>query len=200
MTADAVLDVAAELVKRQGTAALTMRGLAAELGTAVTSIYWHVGNRDELLDALAERTVRELSVVRAEGATPAARVVHLLQGLRRELRSHPHLIALAHERGLTERMFHPAQRALVHEVHAAGLRGRRAARAVRVLTFHAVGFVLVERNRERAPAPHPAEAELWDVPAAQNDAVLAREMAGPVDTERLYAASLEALVAGLFGA
>ena len=52
-----VLDAAAALVKQHGPGALTMRKLAAELGTAVTSIYWHVGNRESLLEALVERTI-----------------------------------------------------------------------------------------------------------------------------------------------
>lgn len=58
LTREEVLDTAAALLKRHGPQALTMRALAAELGTAVTSIYWHVGNRESLLDALVERTVR----------------------------------------------------------------------------------------------------------------------------------------------
>lgn len=62
---------------------------------------------------------------------------------------------MVHERGLTERMFLPARQALVREVHAAGLRGARAAEAVRAVLFQVVGFVLVERNRERAPVQRP---------------------------------------------
>ena len=52
LTREEVLVAAGSLVRRHGPAALTMRRLAAELGTAVTSIYWHVGNRESLLDAL----------------------------------------------------------------------------------------------------------------------------------------------------
>ena len=68
-----MLDAAAALVKQHGPAALTMRKLAAELGTAVTSIYWHVGNRESLLDALVERTVQEMGAIRPAGRTPAER-------------------------------------------------------------------------------------------------------------------------------
>ena len=151
LTRDAILDSAAHLVKQIGPDALTMRKLAAELGTAVTSIYWHVGNRESLLDALVERTVADLGVIRPTGRTPAQRIASVARALRRQLREHPHLVAMVHERGLTERMFLPAQQALVHEVHAAGLRGTRAAEVVRAVQFQVVGFVLVERNRERAP-------------------------------------------------
>lgn len=105
---------------------------------------------------------------------------------------------MVHERGLTERMFLPAQQALVHEVHAAGLRGARAAEAVRAVRFQVVGYVLVERNRERAPVQRPGEEELWDdAEAVEHDPALARALARPADPERLFVNSVRALVEGL---
>ncbi|MFD7625358.1 TetR/AcrR family transcriptional regulator [Streptomyces sp. NPDC059851] len=198
LTREKVLEAAVRLVKQDGPGALTMRRLAAELGTAVTSIYWHVGNRESLLDALVELTVREMGAIRPAGRSPAERVVSVARSLRHELREHPHLIAMVHERGLTDRMFLPAQRALVREVHAAGLRGARAADAVRAVQFQVVGFVLVERNRERSPAQSPAEGELWDLQAA-GDPALSRALARPADPERLFLLSVRALVAALLG-
>ncbi|MET8126520.1 TetR family transcriptional regulator [Streptomyces sp. NPDC005065] len=197
LTREEVLEAAAALVRQHGPEALTMRKLAAELGTAVTSIYWHVGNRESLLDALVERTVQEMGAVRPAGRTPAARIVSVARGLRRELRARPHLIAMVHERGLTERMFLPAQQALVHEVHAAGLRGARAADAVRAVQFQTVGFLLVERNRERSPVQSPGEGDLWDAVTAEHDPALARALALPAGQERLFTASMRALVNGL---
>ncbi|MEV8628846.1 TetR family transcriptional regulator [Streptomyces sp. NPDC051079] len=220
LSRDQVLDTAAALVKEHGPTALTMRRLAAELGTAVTSIYWHVGNRESLLDALVERTVADLGTLRPHGADPAERIVSVARLLRRALRDRPHLVAMVHERGLTEQMFLPAQRALIHEAHAAGLRGARAAELVRAVQFQVVGHVLVERNRERSPAQSPAETELWSTgttttttagtttagtasPTAASpvdeDPALARALAAPVDTERLFTTAVRALVAGLLG-
>ncbi|MFF8605427.1 TetR/AcrR family transcriptional regulator [Streptomyces sp. NPDC015346] len=198
LTREEVLETAAALVKRHGPDALTMRRLAAELGTAVTSIYWHVGNRESLLDALVERTVADLATIAPRGRTPAARIVSVAHALRRELRDRPHLVAMVHERGLTERMFLPAQRALAQEVHAAGLRGARAAEVVRAVQFLVVGHVLVERNRERAPVQSPAEETLWDAESTP-DPALARALARPVDGDRLFTASVRALVDGLLG-
>ncbi|WP_329624202.1 TetR family transcriptional regulator [Streptomyces sp. NBC_01255] len=199
LSRDEVLDTAAALVREHGPGALTMRRLAAELGTAVTSIYWHVGNRESLLDALVTRTVTDLGTIRPRGTTPAERIVSVARALRRALRERPHLVAMVHERGLTERMFLPAQRALVHEAHAAGLRGEHAARAVRALQFQVVGYVLVERNRERSPTQSPAEEELWreETAEAEADPDLTRALAAPIDTEALFLDSVRALVEGL---
>ncbi|MFD3946064.1 TetR/AcrR family transcriptional regulator [Streptomyces sp. NPDC058579] len=201
LTREEVLATAAALVKQHGPDALTMRKLAAELGTAVTSIYWHVGNRESLLDALVERTVADLSTIGARGRTPAERIVSVARALRRELRDRPHLVAMVHERGLTERMFLPAQRALAHEVHAAGLRGARAAEVVRAVQVQVVGYVLVERNRERAPVQSPAEEELWESATTDpDDPALTRALARPIDPERLFTTSVRALVEGLLAA
>ena len=52
VTRRAVLDAATRLFEEQGVAGLSMRKLAAEVGVAATSIYWHVGNREALLDLL----------------------------------------------------------------------------------------------------------------------------------------------------
>ncbi|MFJ5551543.1 TetR/AcrR family transcriptional regulator [Streptomyces sp. NPDC093225] len=201
LTREAVLAAAAALVRQHGPDALTMRKLAAELGTAVTSIYWHVGNREQLLDALVERTVRDMAAIRPAGRTPAERVVSVARSMRRELRERPHLIAMVHERGLTDRMFLPAQQALVREVRAAGLRGARAADAVRAIQFQVVGFVLVERNRERSPVQSPGEGELWDPAetgaAVLGDPALRRALARPADPERLFLVSVKALAQAL---
>ncbi|WP_030203169.1 TetR/AcrR family transcriptional regulator [Streptomyces sp. NRRL S-87] len=201
LTRETVLAAAAALVRQHGPDALTMRKLAAELGTAVTSIYWHVGNREQLLDALVERTVRDMAAIRPAGRTPAERVVSVARSMRRELRERPHLIAMVHERGLTDRMFLPAQQALVREVRAAGLRGARAADAVRAVQFQVVGFVLVERNRERSPVQSPGEGELWDPAetgaAVPGDPALRRALARPADPERLFLVSVKALAQAL---
>ncbi|WP_420032940.1 TetR/AcrR family transcriptional regulator [Streptomyces sp. cg28] len=202
LTRDEVLSVAGDLVKLHGPEALSMRKLAAELGTAVTSIYWHVGNRESLLDALVQRTVADLGTIRPRGSGPQERVVSIARTLRRQLRARPHLVAMVHERGLTEHMFLPVQRALVHEAHAAGLRGAAAAEAVRAVLFQVVGHVLVERNRERAPVQRPGEEELWagaKAVAAEDDRALARALAAPVDSERLFETSVRALVKSLLG-
>ncbi|WP_420719227.1 hypothetical protein [Streptomyces sp. NRRL S-1521] len=87
----------------------------------------------------------------------------------------------------------------MHEAHEAGLRGVRAAGAVRAVQVHVVGHVLVERNRERAPVQRPVEEELWTAEAAERDGALARALAAPLDPEALFTASVTALVAGLLG-
>jgi hypothetical protein len=117
-------------------------------------------------------------------------------GLRRVLRDHPHLIGLVNERGLTPAMFLPSQRALAAEVESAGLRGARAAEAMRAVQYHVIGFVLVERHTDRSPEQHPSAEELWLAEPA-DDPALAGALATPVDADRLFAVSTGALVRSL---
>ena len=196
VTRRAVLDAATRLIEQQGVAGLSMRKLAAELGVAVTSIYWHVGNREALLDELVQEMVHGLDTLPASGTTPTARVLSLALELRRVLRGHPHLIGLVNERGLTPAMFLPSQRALVAEISAAGLRGVRAAETVRALQYHVIGFILVERHTDRSPEQHPSAEELW-LAEPSSDGDLAEALATPVDADRLFARSTEALVRSL---
>jgi len=49
-----VVKAALLLVDEGGTEALTMRRLAGELGVATTTIYWHVGSRDDVVDAVIQ--------------------------------------------------------------------------------------------------------------------------------------------------
>jgi TetR/AcrR family tetracycline transcriptional repressor len=192
----AVLDAATRLIEQQGVAGLSMRKLAAELGVAVTSIYWHVGNREALLDQLVQEMVHGLETLHARGATPVDRIVALAADLRRVLRGHPHLIGLVNERGLTPAMFLPSERALAAEVTAAGLSGPRAAEAVHAVQYHVIGFILVERHTDRSPEQHPSAGELWQREDSTAPEV-ADALAAPIDPDRLFAVSARALVTAL---
>src|SRR4051794_2663946 len=92
LTQDLVVETALRLVEENDVSALTMRRLAAELGAAVTAIYWHVGNRDALLDLLVDRLLADMGTVRPTGRTPRARVGSLLRQWRARLLERPHLI------------------------------------------------------------------------------------------------------------
>jgi AcrR family transcriptional regulator len=50
------------LVRREGVQRVTMRGLAAELGAAAPSVYYHVPNKQAALDMLAEAVLSEIPV------------------------------------------------------------------------------------------------------------------------------------------
>ena len=76
LTRDRVLDAAIELADAHGVDALSMRKLAKHLGFEVMSLYNHVANKEDLLDAMVDRVAAEI-VAPPPGAgwKPAARAM-----------------------------------------------------------------------------------------------------------------------------
>jgi AcrR family transcriptional regulator len=196
LTAEAVVDVAGRVVELHGIDALTMRRLSDELGVAVTSIYWHVGNRQQLLDALVERLLADMGIVEAAGIEPRERIASLARDLRTKLLDRPHLVALAHERGKTAQMFEPVQAAIVAELADVGLRGEAAALALRSLQLHVVGSVLLERTLARRP-DHPAASDPPSWLEACGDAELAEALRRDADRVALFEFGLRAILLAL---
>ncbi len=60
LTQEAILDAALRVLDRDGMDGLSMRRVADELHTGPASLYWHVRNKDELLQLLFERVTEEV--------------------------------------------------------------------------------------------------------------------------------------------
>ncbi|XVX20004.1 TetR/AcrR family transcriptional regulator [Actinomycetota bacterium] len=65
---DEITATAIAVADRDGLAAVTMRAVAAEMGTGAASLYRHIGNRDDLLDLMVDATAADIDL-----ATPPGR-------------------------------------------------------------------------------------------------------------------------------
>jgi AcrR family transcriptional regulator len=191
VTSEEVVETALRLIEDNDVSALSMRRLAGELGVAVTSIYWHVGNRDALLDLLVERLLADMGGVRPSGRTPRARITSLLRQWRQRLWERPHLIAVAHERGLTGAMFQPVQAALARELSAVGLHGEDAALAVRALQVQVTASIVLQRAASRGPSTTPTDPTAW---RDSDDPELVAALAEPLDYDAVFALGIDALL------
>jgi hypothetical protein len=192
VTADDVLLAAGRIVERHGADALTMRRLSEDLGVAVTSIYWHVGNRDAVLDGLVDRLLARMETLVAEGATPTQRIASLARQLRATLLERQHLVGLAHERDRTPAMFLPVQLAMATELAAVGLSGAEAALALRSLQVHVISSVLMERAGARSASHGTLDADLW--PADHPDPALIASLSEPAEYATVFEFGLDALL------
>ncbi len=61
LSREPVLDCAVDLADRDGIETVTMGNLAGELGVEAMSLYYHVANKDELLDVMVEEVIREIN-------------------------------------------------------------------------------------------------------------------------------------------
>jgi AcrR family transcriptional regulator len=62
LSRDRIIDVALALSEREGLEALSMRRIAAELGTGAMSLYNHVPDKATLLRGLADRVLDEIEI------------------------------------------------------------------------------------------------------------------------------------------
>jgi TetR/AcrR family tetracycline transcriptional repressor len=67
LTQEQVVERAVELMAEAGLEALTLRRLATELGVSAPTLYWHVRNKRQLLDLMAEALVSRVG----RSTTPA---------------------------------------------------------------------------------------------------------------------------------
>src|SRR3954453_12859971 len=62
LTREKIVDAALVLLERDGMQGLSMRKLARERGPGAASLYWHVGDKEQLLSLLLDRIVGESEV------------------------------------------------------------------------------------------------------------------------------------------
>jgi TetR/AcrR family tetracycline transcriptional repressor len=188
-----VLDAGMQILESEGIDRLTIRGLAGKLGVAATAIYWHVGDKQALLDGLAERVIDQLADVSVRGRDPVSRVVSIATSLRETLLERPELVALVHRQGRTAALFQPARRLLVQELTAAGVDGAAIALAVPAVLNLVIGTVLLDRQLERQPAQRQTPEELWLDDGVDTPELL-RHLSRPVDEQELFDYTLDIVV------
>jgi AcrR family transcriptional regulator len=80
-----------------GIGSLTIRTLAAELGTKPMSVYHHVANKDEILDGIVDIVFGEIDLPSGEGDW-RSQMRRAATSARRVLRAHPWAIGLLESR------------------------------------------------------------------------------------------------------
>ena len=192
---DDVVDCALQLVQDGGADALTMRKLAAELGVTATTIYWHVGSRDEVVIALIERLSERLAERPIGGTTPRERVMAAARHVWESALEHPQVMKLAHSVGGTSALEMHLEIALARELTAAGVVGERGRDALRSILFCVGGFLVLAFRPDEAVPPELSGTTLWsqvDDPAVDEGTRAA--LTRPVDLDALFETTIQAVV------
>jgi AcrR family transcriptional regulator len=193
-----ILATARRMVEEGGPEALSMRKLAAELGVAPTAIYWHVGGRDDLVDALLDDLLHDLGDIKPSGRSPQTRVASIARALRDQVKARPHLVALAMENGRLADMYFPAQHALAREVTASGLAGKAAADAVRSVLYLVGGQIALEATMAEHESDSARMVERWQaVDDPEVDPGLLAQMQRPADPDAVFEHALSSLLTTL---
>jgi AcrR family transcriptional regulator len=195
-----IVAAARALIETGGVEALSMRKLAADVGVAPTAIYWHVGSRQDLLNAVLDAMVADLPPIVARGASARARLASVARSIRDQVRATTPTQQLAAELGRTAELSFPGQVALTREIQAAGVSGSDAAQAVRAVLFLVGGFILLEDNfAHRQPGSRTTQ-DLWR--ALDDDGIdpgLKRAMSRPANTDSLFDYAVDRLLASILG-
>jgi AcrR family transcriptional regulator len=98
LTREQIVQAAMETLDAEGLAGLSMRKLAAKLGSGATSLYWHVPTKDDLIDLLIDETYGEVDVPEAELAGWRSGAMLFAHSLRAMILRHPWLPEVVYTR------------------------------------------------------------------------------------------------------
>jgi AcrR family transcriptional regulator len=204
LTRDRVVAEALAIISADGAAALSMRALATRLGVVPAALYRHVGSKEQLYDLILDGVLAEVDC-QADPALPwAGQVTALASRLRAVLEDHPGIAALLKTRDPVSPASLALAEAFLAPLQAAGLPGRQAALAFRLIYDYTLGFALSDRTSpgEQRVQDSATRAELHaflrSLPASRFPALAALgAYAWADDRDQRFTASLDALVAGL---
>lgn len=145
LTSDTVVDAALALIERRGLEGLTMRALGVALGVEAMSLYHWFGSKERLLDAIADRLIRQVAIGPAPSAAGwKAWMTDIARAYRRMGLAYPRAFPLVGAR----RFLSPGAIAFIQGIVAANLAAgfdlRCAVRLTRSVGAFVNGIVLME--------------------------------------------------------
>jgi AcrR family transcriptional regulator len=205
LSRDALVDHALDLADQEGLDAVAIRRIANDFGVTPMALYWHVKNKDELLDAMGDRIFEALDVPPADGdwlEQVRAAVVSLVDALRR----HPGSVDLAMPRVLSS----PPAQALAERTLGA-LRGagfsireasdlaRQALLTAMILVTGRPGAEVDTPEAEREAKVLAKRAAVANLPADQfpNLIACADALTECDDEDQYYGSGIDLYVAGV---
>ncbi len=206
LSGERILDEALALVDERGLDALTTRALGQRLGVDPTAIYRHFRNKDELVNALADRIIGSGTQPPAstEGdSSPRGQLRSACLALRRALLAHPAMTGIVVRRPARGATTWAATEHALGLLRQAGFNDRDAAQAYHALLCHTLGHAMLEAPYA-ALEPYEATAELTArrlmyqaLPASQypNIAAVAPHLYGSLEAQFSY--GLDRLLDGL---
>ena len=160
LTRERVVAEALAVISTDGAQALSMRAIAARLGVVPGALYRHVRSKEQLYDLVLDAVLAEVDH-QADDETPwAAQVAAIAHALRAALENNPGVAALLKARDPISPSSLTVAEAFLAPLRAAGLPGRQAALAFRLVYDYTVGFALGDPTS-------PAEQRLRDTATRQ---------------------------------
>jgi AcrR family transcriptional regulator len=204
LTRERVVAEALTVISADGAQALSMRALASRLGVVPGALYRHVRSKGQLYDLILDAVLAEVDC-RTDPALPwTAQAAALAHRLRAVLENHAGIAALLKTRDPLGPASLALAEAFLAPLHAAGLPGRQAALAFRLIYDYTLGFALAdptspaEQRLRDGATRQQLHAFLRALPADRFPALAALgQYAWADDRDQRFAAGLDALIRGL---
>jgi AcrR family transcriptional regulator len=202
LSREQVVEAALALADEVGLDALSMESLARRLDCGVMTIYGYIASKEDLLDAIAQRGLRDLRLPQPLPGDAEALLVAWGHALRLTLVEHPSLPVVFLTRAVIGPGIFQGVEALLRRLSAAGVAPAAGVHAIYAMLIYTTGFAAWEIPRTRRQ-PRAAYQATWrrafaDLPPA--DFPLAGgvlEELGQVAGDEQFHLGLTALAAGL---
>ncbi|WP_039992987.1 TetR/AcrR family transcriptional regulator C-terminal domain-containing protein [Gordonia otitidis] len=194
-----IVQAALDLLDEKGIDAVTVRAVATRLGVKAPALYWHVENKQTLLDEMGTEIQRRvINRLRDQPmqAWPDS-VAAYARVLRREYLAHRDGARTFSGTRLTDPDVLRAQEPWLEQIVDSGIALEKAVRAIEFVTAFVVGFVIEEQERLQSGEPRYSLAERT---AMLGDDVPLVVEAGKIlfgDREQRFERNLEAIVDAL---
>jgi AcrR family transcriptional regulator len=136
-----VVAAAAELVAEQGYAGLSMRALANRCGVATMTLYRHVRTKEDLMGALADRVLGELTLPAPGTLSWQDEIAAVFRSVHDLLLAHPDLVETATKQHVAGEAAYRGAEVVLDALRRAGIEGEAAASAFATLFAFTLGFV-----------------------------------------------------------
>jgi AcrR family transcriptional regulator len=189
-----ILDAAVRIADAEGVDALTVRRLAADLGVHFSSLYSHVGSKEEILDGVIERLIEEAGF--PEVFEDWRQWVRLFAvALRGMARAHPGAFQVLLRRPASGPVASRQAEAALAAFRRDGFSAALAHDAVRGVALAFLGLAVNECEPPVVEAPEPDMSHL----TPDRFPYLFEAWPGSRDTDPMWDVVVEGLIAGLDG-
>lgn len=95
LSREAIVDAALRVLDREGASGLSMRRIAEELGSGAGAIYWHVANKEQLVQLVFDRVIAELPLPEVDPEHWEEQLKQAARDVRAVMQSHPGIAQLS---------------------------------------------------------------------------------------------------------
>jgi AcrR family transcriptional regulator len=197
LTRDRVLRAALDLADREGTDAISMRRLGAELGVEAMSLYNHVPNKAAILDGIVETVITDIEFPEDISDWKAC-IREIARSYRELAKAHPQIVPL-----VATRPFNSVASLRPVEVgfeifRQAGFGLDETLHAFRTLAGFITGYTLAETGAFFGEYEGPGQLRIEDVPREQFPRLLeVAPVMRSTDHDAEFDFSIDVIITGL---